>query len=287
MSKSISKFLDIDKWLYKTKQRIYRIGIELEGGWNKVPDGTQVIRDGSVHFEARLPLEKETRYRQLQSIINGGMGGSREEHKEFQALNTERQKTMPALVGEIPSMPLICDPKQRGESLYWEKWLKQFFPSHFNPSCGMHVHMSMRTVLTYQRLMAEEYPLTVIEYLGRWAKRVNLPSDNPLWDRLAGKSEYCQHKFYANEQARQAQKDYDKKRVGHRYTFIHYPFQRNGTVECRGLPMFEFDLARLAIQELLDITNAFLVATAKKEETFKAQLQLEDDHFQEDMIISI
>jgi hypothetical protein len=50
--------LNIDKLLGKTKQRIYKVGIELEGLWTKLPEGTIPIRDGSVSVArpANLPL---------------------------------------------------------------------------------------------------------------------------------------------------------------------------------------------------------------------------------------
>src|SRR5258705_12712150 len=46
--------LDLTGAKGKSPNRIYRIGIELEGGWTKLPPGTRGLQhDGSVQFPAR------------------------------------------------------------------------------------------------------------------------------------------------------------------------------------------------------------------------------------------
>lgn len=216
--------------------RIYKVGIELEGGWSTVPNGTEIIRDGSVGFNSS-------------------------EMAHYNLLH----------VGELPSPPKPLTDDMHG----WKAWLRSYYPTYSNASCGMHVHMSFKTALCYQRLMDPRFQSTIISYVSKWATGRQLAQDHPLWPRLRGESPYCQHIFAADEQAQVGSKDYNRERRGHRYTVIHYPFKRLNTIECRLLPMMAtVQLAESAIQEILDITNGFLVATAIKEK--RARIEIGD-----------
>jgi hypothetical protein len=217
-----AKHVDIDDLIDKAKQRIYLVGVELEGGWRKPPANHVVQRDGSVSFPAPASAAEQKKY--------------------------------PALIGEVPSAPM--QPKDM------EKWVLESYPIAVNDTCGMHLHMSFRSALTYQRLMVEEYPATVIEYVRRWAETKDFPKTHPIWSRLGGKSEYCQHVFCPDEQALAQLKRYDHHEKGHRYTAVNYRYGRRdgSTVEIRLLPMFEAATTAVeALKLLMKITNAFLV----------------------------
>lgn len=247
--------VDIDSFMGRAKQRIDKIGIELEGGWVAAPRGVNIIRDGSVAFT-----------------------------------ESEQLKMPLAHVGELPSPPLSLD---KDAGTYFEKWLKVSYPHAVNQTCGMHVHMSLKNVFSYNRLMTPKFQDTVISYIGKWATREGFDKGHPIWHRLAGNSEYCQRVFAADAQARVTSKDYDHHRNGHRYTIIHYCYGRLGTVECRLLPMMTtVEQAAKAIHELLNITNGFLLATAKnagalaREE--KLCIELKDkDVLKEDRLVRI
>ena len=203
----------------RSRNRVYLVGVELEGGWEKMLKGCEIHRDTSVRFSPTPNLN---------------------------------------YVGEIESKPL--------ELSEMPKWVKQYYPHHINDSCGMHIHLSFRTALTYSRLMAPSYPATIVKYMHEWAKREGLPPSHSLWSRLRGESEYCQHTYWAEDQVFQAGKEYDRKRKGHRYTVINYCFTRHSTLECRLLPMMaNAEQAIRALQEVIRITNAYLVATAKRD----------------------
>jgi hypothetical protein len=215
----------IDKFLSKvvqanlTSNRINRIGIELEGGWKKLPPHTNLTRDSSIHIDDP----------------DGNIH-----------------------IGELPSPPLALEE--------WQKWMKTCYPSHTNESCGLHTHMSFKSALTYQRLMDPRYLSTMVAYLIMWAKSKGFPSTHPIWPRLEDKSEYCQHRFYADMQIRDTRKDFDHNKEGCRYTAISYHYSRLGTIECRILPMMEtVDEGIEAVKQVLDITNAYLLATNVKE----------------------
>ena len=202
----------------KARNRIYRVGIELEGKWPNHPKGCQVVRDGSVEFP-----------------------------------------NMEGKVGEIQSPPLPVEEI--------EAWVKKAYPAEVNHTCGLHVHVSFKSALTYQRLMDPRFQSTVINYFGKWAKKVKLDPKHPLWARLEGKSIYCQHQFHADEQVLNIDRDFNKERRGHRYTVINYCWGRTSTLECRLLPAMDtVELALDAIDTFINITNGFLVATAKRED---------------------
>lgn len=227
------KPLDIDSVRATARNRIHRVGIELEGGWVTVPGGTRVTHDGSVHLTGA----------------------------EAPGILTQ--------VGELPSPPM--------DMTTWKPWIKQFYPSHVNDSCGMHVHMSFKTALTYQRLMTSAFPATVLVYMGKWAKATGLAKGHPIWPRLAGKSMYCQHLFHADEQVTKVEKDHNRERDGHRYTIMNYAYGRLGTVECRLLPMMaDSDLAIAAIDELLAITNGFLLASKGREAKLSTEVEVDE-----------
>lgn len=234
--------IDLSKFMGKARNRVYKVGVELEGGWDKLPPRTQLVHDGSVRFKVPTPT-----------------------------LNH---------VGELPSPPLVLSEKEATKSgeTWFPKWMQVFYPAHVNETCGMHVHLSMKTAFSYQKLMTPAYPATIVAYMTKWAEAEKLPKEHPIWPRLMGKNEYCQHLFYADDQAKTGSKDYDHNREGHRYTVVVYCWARHSTLECRLLPMMDnVEQAIKAVQEIIDITNAFLLVTAGREERVTAAHKLEDD----------
>jgi hypothetical protein len=279
------KFIDIEKVLGNgpPRQRIAQLGIEVEGGWGpkcKLSPETRLVPDGSVHVSAwagAKVIELERLVRKIREGI-----GSTEDQARYYILADEKAKADAALrVGELPSPILSLKPKDG--PLYWPNWLRQSYPSHVNETCGLHVHESFARNLTYQRFMDPTYPKTIIEFVRRWAERKKLPPGHPIWPRLAGQSEYCQHTFYATEQAKEAVKRNtraDHHRPGSRYSVVNYCWLQHHTFEVRLLPMFEeVSLAEEAIQEIINISNAYLFATRKREETISGVVQVDGGEF--------
>ena len=173
-------------------------------------------------------------------------------------------------VGELPSPPI--------EVKEFPAWMKAYYPKYVNATCGMHVHLSFKTALTYSRLMEDSYPATVVVSFLKWSKDEALPLDHPIWDRLKGKSRYAQFQFFADEQAKTTNKDFDQLRPGHRYTVINYCHSRDGTLECRLLPMMETSqLAIKAVKHLVDVTNAYLITNRKREEKIRAEWKVDEE----------
>ena len=273
------KPIDIEAILARDnlRQRIAQIGLELEGGWDrktKLSPETRLVPDGSVHVSA-FSAEKAAEYEAILRLLRAGHDLTDVQQKRYNKLTEEKQLADQALrVGELPSP--ILSMKEKDGPLYWRAWLKQFYPSHVNETCGLHVHMSFNRALTYQRCMDPTYPKTIIEYVTRWAERNRLARTHPLWPRVEGKSEYCQHTYYATEQAKEAIKRNtraDHHRPGSRYSVVNYCWKQHHTFEVRLLPMFEtVELAESAIAEVLAITNAYLFATRRREDTAVANV---------------
>src|SRR5262245_27699334 len=111
--------IDIDKARRNAKNRIYRVGIELEGGWKALPRGSDHLHnDSSVRFNP-----------------------------------TEVGRSKIEMIGELPSPPLAVGDED--SPIFWKTWVRKFYPHAVNFTCGMHVHMSFQAALTYQRLMTE------------------------------------------------------------------------------------------------------------------------------------
>jgi hypothetical protein len=236
--------LNIDNILGNTKNRVAKIGVELEGGWKAIPTGTKIDKDTSVFKDPKTQTQ----------ILPLGAN----------------------YAGEITVGPM--------QPAALPKVLKKYWPHFIDKTCGMHVHMSFENLLRYHVLMVPEFQETVIEYLGRWAKEVGLPSDHCIWERLEGKSVYCQKVFWADEQIAYKEKDHNQTRSGHRYTIVNYCGRIN-TIEVRVLPMMPtIPLAVSAINRVIDITNACLVALKVTDRRINGKLELPDGAVYEETI---
>jgi hypothetical protein len=164
--------------------------------------------------------------------------------------------------GELPSPVLI--------PAGYEKWMRKYYPQEVNSTCGLHIHMSFRSVRHYHLLMEEEFQETLLFHLEEWGKKQGLPEDHCFWKRLKGEEVYCQKKFWPNEQARKERKEEHDVQVwggrhGNRYTILNYCWgtEGRGTLELRVIPMFEsVEQAISVVKLVLDVTNAALARMA-------------------------
>ncbi len=240
------------------RNRIYRVGIELEGGWTKLPQGVELVHDGSVkglQAKQKPITQQQIRFDAARNVI---------------VQNHPQPGVQEMLhVGEFPSEIL--------ELQKYPLWMSKNYPSHVNHTCGMHVHMSFNKAFHYCRLMVPEYPQTIVIYMAKWAMDEKLPANHPIWDRLRGKNEFCKLEFFPDEQAKQSRKIYDHAMKGHRYTVINYCHAKTSTLECRLLPMMDTaEQGIRAVKRVLDITNACLVALKGKEEKVRAKLVVDN-----------
>lgn len=156
--------LKIDKLLGKVRNRIYLVGIELEGGWSKLPDtGTALVRDGSIHLEKGvrgepplIPFTREEIMAEAALRYGAGATFNPRQIQQIAAMMEENRvanKYSHLKIGELPSPPM--------EVKKFPLWMTKYYPSHVNDTCGLHVHMSFKSALHYQRLMIPEYSKTI------------------------------------------------------------------------------------------------------------------------------
>jgi hypothetical protein len=194
-----------------TFKHIHRIGIELEGGWNKLMPDVCIGRDGSVSTNAT--------------------------HS-----------------GELPSPPLY--------PFRFEAWLRNHHPHVTNNSCGMHVHLSVRSPRDYSRLMKRQFFNLFIKEAEVFGKSLNLPLNHEYWARLSGHNSYCLKVFRPMAQFRQTGKG------GDRYTQLNFCWNLHGTMECRLFPAFEKpDHSVAAVKWLLNLTETYLRGFKRREKT--------------------
>lgn len=280
----MSESLKLEKVLGKARNRVYLVGLELEGGWKDLPDGVVLQRDGSVQVPTHqsVPVTPEAFLERVrESAIRQGFSTTRTaamvEQERVRIQHDPPYQSVAIHVGELPSEPL--------ELSKFPTWMRRYYPSHVNESCGLHVHMSFKSALHYQQLMVPEYPATMVAYITKWAKDAAIPKEHPIWKRLNGKNQFCKQEFFADQQVAKMNKNYGHDGVGHRYTVINYCYGLHATLECRVLPMLEdAEVAIKAVQHVIDVTNAFLVTRAKREEKLKADVVVDhrNDTYRED-----
>jgi hypothetical protein len=245
----------------KLKNRIAAVGIELEGGWDKVPVGLRpesIIRDGSVIFNP--PANQRLTAAVLERMDDRPIPSMK----------------FPKYIGEIPSPVLRVDA--------YEDWIRANYPQHVNETCGLHTHMSFKYRLNYMRLMTPEYTPYIVKGLKEWAEEEKFAKSHPIWVRLNKKDHpHCAHVYLGDKQVAVDHKDFHSRGKPHsRYTFINYCWTQQaqrtggpGTVECRGLPMMETpDQAIRAVSEVYRLTNKFLAMMKSREPRAEAKVAL-------------
>lgn len=290
MSRITAPPLDLSTALGHSRNRVRCVGIELEGGWDVLPRGVELVRDSSVVFTSNITPTELARLTRLYDGFQRGefpIAGRNLLEQEYYTLVNKRDGHGISYVGEYPSVPL----KVKGGE--WKTWLRSSYPPHINHTCGMHVHMSFwGGDLIYQRLMEEDFSSTILRYIERWAAEF-LPLDHHIWGRLRGESEYCQHLFHADQQVKLGRKRFEHHEAGHRYTIINYPYLQHKTIECRLLPMMaDSETAVNLIQYLLDVVNAYIVVKYPAREVRKTsshviELPATDNGFEQTYAITV
>lgn len=219
-------------------RRIALVGAELEGGWINRPDKAK----GQLHGDSSVQVMEE-----LTSAANAA------------------GVSMPyPYIGEFVSFPM------RPSLL--PQWVEANYPDAVNSTCGLHIHVSTRSNYHYSRLMDNAkiervdghrwakqkmedsgFAQYLLSNIYRWAKRSKLPSDCPLWDRIAGGNRFCRRHIAPDVQAR-ARSKHDS-----RYAVVNFCYTLRKTMEIRvlgGLPTAEH--ARSAVAFTLRTVERYL-----------------------------
>lgn len=264
------------------KFRIQRIGIEIEGAWKPKPVKGAAAPVGPVFTAAEI-AEIHLAASQADRDGRGRFAwGAYVFHTE-QVLSdplhplTENRPTPPtaplfkdatpikgdpsvkfttttglAAIGEVVSEPLI-------RPALW-LWMRDHYPDVVNRTCGIHVHMSLRHELDYQRLIDRAYHDHILLGLHRWGMANKLPADHVFWPRIRGCNLFAQDVFHGDFQARYKAPDAQGRNYhDHRYGMINYCWSVHKTLEVRVLPTFaDVKTAIRAVRRVLNLTEEFL-----------------------------
>lgn len=254
--------LNIDKVLGKIRNRVDKVGLEVEGGWTRqLPPPDRMTHDGSVFDRGRAG--------QRQKVLPAGMPAE-------------------GFAGEAVSPPL--------EPSGFPRWLRRCHPMWVDDTCALHVHMSFKNVKYYEILCSSiDYNDTLLHYIKTWAlaEEAAVPGTFPelhhLWSRLEGRNRFAMSKFWPERQIANLHKPLNRDAVrddeaGHRYTVVNYCFGVHKTLEVRVLPMMrQADLSVRAVRRVIDITNACLVVMATKLKPVVEEVTLLPDVFYEEI----
>ena len=247
--------------------RIAKIGIEVEGGWNAALAGHKIIRDSSVVFSSSQP---QVTIREIR------LPDGRVQRDLIEIPPTKPSTIVPTIVGEI-----VMDPPMFVTGR-WQDWMRGAYPQHVNATCGLHIHMSFSHELNYQRLMCPDYTMAMVIALTDFGNRESIPPDHVFWNRVGKPNhEHCAHVYRGDEQSKVARLDYHSRGKSYdRYTAINYPRAKHKTIECRLLPMFgtqpttpdDAEQAIRALQVVIDTTNQFLSKIRQREVKMRTEV---------------
>lgn len=140
------------------------------------------------------------------------------------------------------------------------------YPDEKNSSCGFHVHVSLKSLSDYSRLMSSGFHNMFYEKLKEFSKTLNDNDKELLRPRMGGSNRYCMNMQNSAAEIMQRQSEQvDKESV--RYYALNFCYSLHGTLECRVFPMFSKPMVAIAamkmfigcINDYLDTREARLV----------------------------
>lgn len=173
-----------------------------------------------------------------------------------------------AAVGEVVSEPMI-------RPALWN-WIRDHYPDVTNRTCGIHVHMSLRHELDYQRLINRTFHDHMLVGLHRWGLAQKLAKDHVFWPRIRGCNLFCQDVHHGDLQA-QFKGGHDAFH-DNRYGMVNYCWQVHKTLEVRVLPTFaDKKMAIRAVRRVLNLTEEYLAQARQiPEETHRLVVAVPD-----------
>jgi hypothetical protein len=137
------------------------------------------------------------------------------------------------------------------------EWMKLHYPKS-NKSCGFHIHVSLKKIRDYSRLMERKFDFFFNKEISAWAKKT-LRKDDLFWERFSGKNRFCLTSFTPESQVVQ------KGKGGDRYARINFCFTLHGTLELRLFPMWkDFSLSESGLREFIRIVETYLEMCRKE-----------------------
>jgi hypothetical protein len=251
-----------------SERRILLSGAELEGGWRIRPNG-----DGERHGDGSVSIDYDA------------LGIEDRDDDEYP--EDEEGSADQPFIGEYVSPPM--SPSMLPE------WVVNNYPTATNETCGLHVHVSVRSPYYYSRLMdgARNAPIPppkvwrkrdietspfypyLVSNLKRWGLKAKLKSGHPFWKRLEGMNRYCRLDFDPDLQAHMTSKD------SCRYGVLNFAYRQHSTMEVRVLPGFEDgELAGSAVAFLLKTIERYLQTLPDEDIETQIASVIEDPPFE-------
>lgn len=169
--------------------------------------------------------------------------------------------------GEVSSEPMNLEKLS--------EWVYKNYPDYMNSSCGLHVHVSLKSNTDYIKLMSRDFQSYFLKKMEEWGKKTGLSDRHLFWARLLGYNNFCRKQHRPDEQILLAQKqDRDE-----RYTQINYCYKMHKTIECRLFPMFKYSrVAMSAILAFIDCVESYLDEHREVEEFKPITIEIDKPH---------
>lgn len=137
-------------------------------------------------------------------------------------------------IGEVQSDP--------GDLEYVSKFIKENCPDYVDPSCGFHIHISLKSTNAYLTLTDKKFHTFLKTRSKAWAENRGLKPTHRFYKRLSGENKHCQDLFRPEEQIVCKTKDEARKKSGTnpddqiRRTHLNYCYGIHRTLENRLFP---------------------------------------------------
>ena len=216
-----------------SKSGIKKMSLEVEGAFSKKPQKFE--HDGSVSVDSDYKTDSSG----VKSALHTYFG-------ESKSLICANETTLREYVNEL-----------------YEK-----FDLKFNSSCGLHIHIQLKSDDDYDRLMKMEFYSYFLDWLDWFCMTYQVNHGHRFYKRIAGSNSYCYRKYRADEQYHLTHKE------SCRYCFINYCYniqrrsrnsrnqrisKKGKTIEFRVFCMFRDPKMTIhLLQEFKRMINSFL-----------------------------
>ncbi len=146
-------------------------------------------------------------------------------------------------------------------------WMDRNYPSEFNETCGIHVHLSFNNLQSYVKLMNKQFHRGMVNNFAEWGQIRDIYSKSQFWTRLGGYNRFCRKRHTPESQIYLTEKD------PIRYTHLNYCFKMHGTIELRLLPTFKSkELALDTVARYYNFVNRYLAKCRMRNYKFSEEV---------------
>ncbi len=213
----------------KVCNRIYKVGIELEGNFQLIPffKGHFTSDSSVVGFNHLSDNYCTCPYHECRCTQEMGKSG----------------------IGEWVSNKLDVSEI--------EEFINKCHPIGTNSHCGGHIHVSLKSACDYMTLMSTEFYEYTLKRMNEWGTKNHIRANSPFWDRVSQNgTEYNWHRFNC-----ESQRDMTRNLMSERYSQLNYCYnnQQRKTLEFRLLPTFKSKKLQIsATLEIIQIIEDYL-----------------------------